>query len=628
MSLETFSEKRIAMVVTLKDLGAIAQTVGAKNIATRLDNDLVKKLDEDRFHLVVVGEFNHGKTTFLNALLGRTILPTGVTPTTAVIHLLEYAENPSASVVRTTGDREPISLESLSKWTADRLEGTGQNTGDIAHVQVCYPSELLRQRVVLVDTPGVNDLSHLRAEITYGYMTKSDAVLFVLDAGQLLKESERTFLEDKLIKNVEDKIVFVVNKADIWSADEREEAMSYVRSHLAKIVPNPVIFAVSSQFELTGKRDYSGMQQLIEHLSRFLSEQRGTILLRQAAQRGVACVEMLEGSLEGKRRALKMTRSEIAEKIQKLQRDQSQYEKSLDERRGAIREEIVSIKAWVGRDLENLCEDVNRQLPGLIENAKPDEIKQHLGAFLEATFRRWSEEESQEISAALEALAEKTLAHVKDDVRDATQKVGGGFAMNPPSIEVDTFAFNVGATLLVAVGIGTLLANFWLGAGLVVAGPILGGLARRRANAETRRLAIEMAPQVMKDAADKLRPKLDELLDSFGTQLDQWVVLAGEEVFQNAMDVLLAAQQELEQTETHGQISNQQLDEQAVQLGLLRKRLEELRPASLGVAQFFHNLEHGGDVTSYTNSLEVLGQFAIFANHDCGSQRAQRNLAV
>ena len=70
---------------------AFAETLGAKSVAARITNDLVKKLDADRFHLVVVGEFNHGKTTFVNALLGASILPVGVTPTTAVIHHLEYA---------------------------------------------------------------------------------------------------------------------------------------------------------------------------------------------------------------------------------------------------------------------------------------------------------------------------------------------------------------------------------------------------------------------------------------------------------------------------------------------------------------------------------------------------------
>ena len=71
----------------------------------------MKKLEEDRFHLVVVGEFNHGKTTFVNALLGEHALAVGVTPTTAAIHHIKYAETPEATVVYTSGKRESIPFE-------------------------------------------------------------------------------------------------------------------------------------------------------------------------------------------------------------------------------------------------------------------------------------------------------------------------------------------------------------------------------------------------------------------------------------------------------------------------------------------------------------------------------------
>ena len=69
----------------------------------------MKKLEEDRFHLVVVGEFNHGKIArFVNALLGENVLPVGVTPTTAAIHHLSTPTTPEATVVYTSGKRESL----------------------------------------------------------------------------------------------------------------------------------------------------------------------------------------------------------------------------------------------------------------------------------------------------------------------------------------------------------------------------------------------------------------------------------------------------------------------------------------------------------------------------------------
>src|SRR5262249_12222790 len=160
----------------------------------------------DRFHLVVVGEFNHGKTTFVNALLGSNILPVGVTPTTAVIHHLEYTETPRAEVVYESGAKKEIPFSDVRGFA---VGGGHRARGDeVHHLEVGYPADLLRERVVLVDTPGVNDLSLQRADITYSYIPRSDAVLFLLDAGQPLKESERVFLHDKLLGQSRDKIIF------------------------------------------------------------------------------------------------------------------------------------------------------------------------------------------------------------------------------------------------------------------------------------------------------------------------------------------------------------------------------------------------------------------------------------
>ena len=100
MMLDAFRDKSRDLASALDTLGKLAAEVGAKSLSERVARDLVRKLREDRFHLVVVGEFNHGKTSFVNALLGRQALPTGVTPTTATIHHIRYSEEPKATIVR------------------------------------------------------------------------------------------------------------------------------------------------------------------------------------------------------------------------------------------------------------------------------------------------------------------------------------------------------------------------------------------------------------------------------------------------------------------------------------------------------------------------------------------------
>ncbi len=91
---DAFFERRDEVVRSLRGLGDVASSLGTRSLRERVEKDLVNKLEQDRFHLVVVGEFNHGKTTFVNALLGESALPVGVTPTTATIHHIRWAEHP------------------------------------------------------------------------------------------------------------------------------------------------------------------------------------------------------------------------------------------------------------------------------------------------------------------------------------------------------------------------------------------------------------------------------------------------------------------------------------------------------------------------------------------------------
>src|SRR3954470_20386635 len=129
--LESFHNRRDDVVATLRDLLKVAEGVGAKTLGTRLGADLVQKLEADRFHLVVGGEFNHGKSTFVNALLGANVLPVGVTPTTAVIHHLEYAAEPRAEVVFESDKRSPLPFEQVRAFSVGGEQAPHHSVGDV-----------------------------------------------------------------------------------------------------------------------------------------------------------------------------------------------------------------------------------------------------------------------------------------------------------------------------------------------------------------------------------------------------------------------------------------------------------------------------------------------------------------
>ena len=188
----------------------------------------VRRLKEAReslvglFLLVIAGEFNAGKSSFINALIGERILPEGVTPTTDRINLLHYG---------------PEAGEQLLE--AYLLERT-------------YPAELLRE-LSIVDTPGTNAIIRRHEELTRDFVPRSDLVLFVTSADRPFTESEREFLEH--IREWGKKIVFVINKIDILSsAADRQQVEAYVRENATALLGQaPEIFPVSARLALEAR---------------------------------------------------------------------------------------------------------------------------------------------------------------------------------------------------------------------------------------------------------------------------------------------------------------------------------------------------------------------------------------
>jgi ribosome biogenesis GTPase A len=578
--LDAFRERKLEVIEALGNLGEVARSIGAASLAARVDLDLVKKLESDRFHLVVVGEFNHGKSTFVNALLGNAALPIGVTPTTAVIHHIVWSDEPCAKVVLASGQEQPLPFEDVKSFAT----GGARSEEPVSYVEVGFPAELLRERIVLVDTPGVNDLSLTRAEITYGYIPRSDAVLFVLDAGQPVKESERQFLEHQLIGKSRDKIFFVVAKSDIWSDDERTEALAYVRNRLAALVKEPQVFAVSAQTALAERPEQSGLPELVQHLTRFLAEERGRVLLSNALGEGVSAAAVLSRGVDARRRAVAMSSEQIARRIEMLEADLAGQADTVEKRRLAIREEAGAIKAWARRDLDRFCDDVVRQLPAILEQASGDDLKQHLGPFFEHSFRQWAELETREIAAALEALGERMVALVKDDAHDVGKRVSGamGADLKAPPIEVDRFAYDVGIFAVLSIGMGVLFANVLLGGLLMAAAPALALWNRGRTEAEIKKRALELGPVVLRDAAAKVGPKIDEMVDEFASRLDEWVVTAGQELHREVIEVLASVRDERESGAADRDAELARVQHDGERLAQLSARLEALKSTIAG----------------------------------------------
>ena len=198
----------------------LARLEARREDQTRLDQAR-RQLDE-LFLLVIVGEFNAGKSAFINALLGQPLLQEGATPTTVRVHILRYGDALSRNL--TEADLEVISAPVA--WLQD---------------------------INIVDTPGANAVIQRHQEITEDFVPRSDLVLFVTSADRPFSESERLFLSR--IRVWGKKVVIVVNKLDILDEADRPTVRQFVADNAFQLLGSePEIFMVSARLASRAKQ--------------------------------------------------------------------------------------------------------------------------------------------------------------------------------------------------------------------------------------------------------------------------------------------------------------------------------------------------------------------------------------
>jgi small GTP-binding protein len=180
------------------------------------------QLDE-LFLLVVVGEFNSGKSAFINALFGQALLKEGVTPTTTRLQLLKYGS-------------------------------VFEKTAVAGNVDVYTVPTSFLQDINIVDTPGTNAIQREHEVITQQFIPRSDLVLFITSVDRPFTESERAFLES--IRNWGKKVVIVLNKIDILEdKDDIDRITSFIDQNARTLLGiSPRIFPISSRRALIAKQ--------------------------------------------------------------------------------------------------------------------------------------------------------------------------------------------------------------------------------------------------------------------------------------------------------------------------------------------------------------------------------------
>ena len=540
---------------------------GERDLATALD-DL-----EGLFLLVVVGEFNAGKSTLVNALLAAPVMREGVTPTTDRVTLIVH------------GERE----------TRTEL------SGDL--VRLTHPAPRLRA-LALVDTPGTNAVITRHQVLTERFVPRADLILFVTSADRPFTESERAFLQR--IAEWGKKVTVVVNKADLLEdAAAVQEVLAYVRSHAREtlgsepaVLPLAARTAARAGAERGTAADASGIDALERHLAERVDVER--VRLKLEAGLGVAWRVAADAAsaIDTQRELLRDDRRTLDD----VDRQQAQWAKDVAREGRAYLDRVKTVLLEVERRGEVFFDDTVR-LGRLLTLMRPDRVRED---YERRVLRGAAGEIDEAVAAMSDWFVERTLRQWEDVVTFVAERrkagddrvvgdVGGRFRYDRAALigalreraegvlqgydvqqesrrlaetlqasVLQTGLLEVGGLGLGAAIVALVTSTAWdvtgIAAGLTVMGMGLLVLPRRRAKAK-RQLHEQM--QALRDGLES----------GLGHQLDAEIQRATERLSGAVAPYTRFVRAELER-----------LDALAEELAALRARLADLRAEAATVA--------------------------------------------
>lgn len=456
---------------------------------TDADPEDVARLHEARdsltgmFLLVIAGEFNAGKSSFINALLGERVLPEGVTPTTDRINLLRHGSE--------AGERL------LEAYLLERT----------------HPADLLRE-ISIIDTPGTNAIIRRHEELTRDFIPRCDLVLFVTSADRPFTESEREFLEH--IHQWGKKVVVVINKIDILRSEEdREQVLGFVRENAASLLGQvPELFPVSARDGLEAREredaalwESSGMRQVQGFLHDTLDQEERVrlkllnplnVALRLVARYREIAFERLK-VLSGDVETLQNIDQQLAQLHDEMLRDFEPRLARLElllaemERRGhAFFEESIRI----GRIRTLMDSDgIRRSFEKEVIGDTPRQIEEEVGTIIdwivERNLKAWQDIQSFIDRRQLERYREEMVGEVGRDfsynrqallgsVGRVAREVVSGYDREAESRAIANQVQGTFATTALAevgaIGLGTLVATMLTGAAADVTGILLAAV--------------------------------------------------------------------------------------------------------------------------------------------------------
>nr|VFK26233.1 MAG: Dynamin family protein [Candidatus Kentron sp. MB] len=488
----------LKLVSDLKRLRNFADELELNEAAKRID-EVLGRFEKDKFTIGVVGEFKRGKSTFINALLGSSILPADVLPTTATLNRISYDLNPHVVLQFKNGEKKDIPFDKLEAYVTKLSDESAAIAKTIEEATVFYPSHYCKNNVEIIDTPGLND-SAAMTEVTLSVLPKIDVAIMVILAQSPFSEHERDFLENQLLSVDLGRVIFVVNRIDDFNRlEDVNRTIEFVERSIQKYVierakqqfgadspeyetyikkiGKPRVFGLSAYQAIQAKQsddatrlEESRFPAFENDLQKLLTEGRGAITLQIPVDRIIStCRDILH--------AVNLHRNTLTLESEKFERSYNESSKEITDLKRRKTEELEKVEAAKRETLEKIAPFVD-ELPGELKNSiekaienseiDPKELNDRealnarLGKLIDNSLIRTSDKQATFLQLQIDNAIASEVERLSDftrDVKDVMRKIEINFG----AVKADSYVTGRGEAWAGAIAVFTGFGGLWSG---------------------------------------------------------------------------------------------------------------------------------------------------------------------
>ncbi|MBQ9060251.1 MAG: dynamin family protein [Firmicutes bacterium] len=298
---------------------------------------LADRMQRQEMTLAVIGQFKRGKTSLVNRILGRDILPVGIVPITAAVTRIRYqrpaavdaadagpAADKTARVWFQNGLCEEVPAEDLHSYISE--QENRNNERGVAEVELETDADFLKDGLVLVDTPGVGSVHENNSRSAYDFARESDGVIFMLSVDSPINQIEIDFLRDT--QRFAGKFYFVVNKIDIIDEEELQEYLDYCNALICSIMeiePGSEAAGAIRLIPVSAKKD-RGVNQLKQTIREDLIRSARSIMDQSAAHKLLEILTDTHRQISAYREVLKMAPNVFHRRFEQMHEELKAWE--------------------------------------------------------------------------------------------------------------------------------------------------------------------------------------------------------------------------------------------------------------------------------------------------------------